>query len=159
MGLRGGGTCVSNAPRQAGYREPPLAATPCRNTKAARAKPVRNPPIADRKRDGKLPTGSVLPQNRILQTKIGHTGVKHCFIGNRANRCIRNGGLVQRFPPPAQRQTLLEVPIQPSRIMGPLTLWKQTIGSNACEGTAAKTSFRPPNIASLQPARDQTASF
>src|SRR6266481_7647022 len=67
-GLQGGGTCVANGPRQVGYREPPRAATPCRNTRAAQAKPARNPPIADRKRDDKLPTGCVSPPNRILQT-------------------------------------------------------------------------------------------
>src|ERR1700747_3023019 len=54
-GLEGGATCVANAPRLVGYREPLHAATVCRNTREAQAKPAGNPPTADQKKDDKLP--------------------------------------------------------------------------------------------------------
>ena len=73
-GPRGGGTCVANAPPPVGYREPPRAATPCQNTKAAQAKPAKNSPIAGQKMDGKPQLERVLPQYRILQTKSATRG-------------------------------------------------------------------------------------
>src|SRR5580765_5096937 len=68
-GPRLGGTCVANAPRPVGYREPPRVATPCQNTKAAQARPAKNSPIAGQKMDGKPQLERALTQYRILQTK------------------------------------------------------------------------------------------
>src|SRR6266403_4122681 len=68
MGPQGGATCVADAPRPVGCRERPRAATPCRNTTAALAKPAKNPPIVDQKRDGTLRLERVLLLNRILRT-------------------------------------------------------------------------------------------
>ena len=119
-GPRGGATYVANAPRRAGCRERPRAATPCRNTKAARARKARNPPIADQKRDGKLPLERVLPRITSFKRSRPHR-VDHCFICHGANSCHRSAGTWKRIPPLAQIQVFLQIPVQPSRVIGRLT--------------------------------------
>src|SRR5207253_5467948 len=63
-GRPGAVTSAAAAPRPAGRREQPRAATPCPNTMAARARQAGNSPNEDQKRDGVPPLGFRLPQDR-----------------------------------------------------------------------------------------------
>src|SRR5256884_4458257 len=69
-GRPGAVTSAAAAPRPAGRREQPRAATPCPNTMAARARQAGNSPNEDQKRDGVPPLGFRLPQDRTLQTSL-----------------------------------------------------------------------------------------